>query len=442
MKKSLIFLFLFFLVVFFLLYLFFLSSPSVIEESSQPIEEKDEVVGDLLGVDNIITLKPPENFGASEIGAPESTQRDDRVYIDVPEDTSEGSLGSSTTPEEQVQRLTRLFVGPTAGYRIDQMDDGSWVVRVVEQGRGDRYIIQTSPYSINLVAGGEFTRVLDAYIFSNDTSLVLYESSGNESLIKSAFVPFAPTDGNNKIQLFEDNIRVATNNENLLFFLKEIDDKTVGLVVNTSNPEDTKIIWESYFSNWLPRWGRNSFITISTPISKLTKGYVYLLDPSEKGLFSRLADIPSGGSLFIDTSSGFFVLYEASLEEIVGKTSITEQTRNVSVQIPSTLPEKCDGFNGVFICAVPTIVPARTLSGYETVFPDSWYQGDIFLQDSLIQVDVVTGGKKLLFSSDQEDIQLLSGGRTFDIIHPRISEDGSLFFFVDKRDMALWVLQL
>ena len=115
MKKSLIFLFLFFLLVFFLLYLFFLSSPSVIEEPSQPIKEKDGVVGDLLGVDNIITLKPPENLGASEIGAPESTQRDDRVYIDVPEDTSEGSLGSSTTPEEQVQRLTRLFVGPTAG---------------------------------------------------------------------------------------------------------------------------------------------------------------------------------------------------------------------------------------------------------------------------------------------------------------------------------------
>ena len=46
--------------------------------------------------------------------------------------------------------------------------------------------------------------------------LFYMKASESETIIKSAFVPFAPVEVNNTIQQFEENIRVATNNENLL----------------------------------------------------------------------------------------------------------------------------------------------------------------------------------------------------------------------------------
>ena len=84
----------------------------------------------------------------------------------------------------------RLFKGPIAGYRIDQNLDGSWSVKVVEQGQGNRYTITTAPYSLTFVSPGEFTRVKEGYVFSNDSVLLLYESGRDETVIRSAFVPF------------------------------------------------------------------------------------------------------------------------------------------------------------------------------------------------------------------------------------------------------------
>ena len=228
-----------------------------------------------------------------------------------------------------------------------------------------------------------------------------------------------------------------------LFFTQEIDGETIGLVVNVSNPKETRVLWESRFSNWLPRWGRNTSITITTPISEFAPGYVYLLDPEGEDPVHRLTDIPIGGSAFIDTSSGFFVLHEFEIAgTFAGKTTITDQFKKTNISLPITLPEKCDGFNGVFVCGVPNTIPARTISGYETRFPDSWYQGDLVFNDSIILIDAVSGKKQIVLSPNQKDIAVLSGGTKFDVINPRISGDGKFLFFVNKGDLSLWMLRL
>ena len=59
-----------------------------------------------------------------------------------------------------------------------------------------------------------------------------------------------------------------------------------------------------------------------------------------------------------------------------------------------------------------------------------------------MQIDTATGERTLIMSPNQADIQAASGGQNFDIIHPRISEDGEFFFFIDKADLSLWMLKL
>ena len=146
---------------------------------------------------------------------------------------------------------------------------------------------------------------------------------------------------------------------------------------------------------------------------------IYLLDPSGQQPFRRLVEPSYGGSAFVDSDSGYFVLYETDRNEFVGTTTVTNQSRETPIEMPVTLPEKCDGFNGVFVCAVPEDIPYQTLSGHETIFPDSWYQGDIAFVDIVLLINVSTGEVKQVMSQRERDIQVLSGGELFDIIHPK-----------------------
>lgn len=422
-------------------YVFF-SEPSV-QEVGSPSRSPDPSLGlENIDVSQLDSLPIGGNFSDDSVddNFVPGDSRDDRLYT-PPLSAERGGDGVVET-KENIPRLVRLFKGPTAGYRIDKEDDGLWSVKIVGQGRGHRYLVETVPYSLKLISRGEFTRVVEAHLFADEQVLVQHESTDNEFTVRSSFVPFSTTDTGSRVQWFEDDIRVATNNENLLFFTHIVDDKSVGVVVDVSSPKDTRVVWESGFKTWLPRWGRNSRITLRTPTTEYMKGLVYLIDPDGVAPNDQFATLSSGGSAFMDSTTDYFVLFETGERSFAGKTSIVNRPRTVSINMPVTLPEKCDGFNGVFVCAVPREIPTRTLTGHDTVFPDSWYQGDIQLDDVIVLVNALTGEKQMLMDPEESEIRTLSDDSIFDVIHPRVSEDGEFLFFVNKYDMSLWMLRL
>ena len=362
-------------------------------------------------------------------------RRDDRVNI-IFEDTIDEDL------VEQQPRLVRLFKGPTSGYKVDNLVN-SFSVRLVEQGIPNRYIINTDPYTLEQLSYfGEIARVQESHIFNNGKVLLLYESPDGEHIINSVFENFNIQSDGIDTQRFESNIRATTDNENRLFFLSELNDSVVGLVVNVDNPSETKVVWESDFLSWIPRWGRNYSITIQTPLSSYTTTANYLIDPLGERPDKSVGFGSYGSSVFVDEESGYFVLYQADKFNFVGKTIVTNQQQDNIIDVPIILPEKCDGFNAVFVCAVPNIIPVETLSGYEIMFPDSWYQGDIVFNDSLLLIDSLTGNTVVLLSPNDPEIQTLSNGETFDIIDLHISETGEYVFFVNKKDLSLWMLKI
>ncbi|MCY4577110.1 MAG: hypothetical protein OXB96_01590 [Candidatus Kaiserbacteria bacterium] len=424
----------FFALLFAGIYVYFSSEPPA---PKLPPAEPTGPATPSLGLENL-GVQPSQIPFSQPILDDETGQRDDRVRT-APLSSNTGD--ASTEDKENTPRLIRLFKGPTAGYRIAKKGD-RWEVQVVEQGRGNRYIVQTIPYTLTLAARGEFTRTIEGYPFESGEALILYESADDEGVIRSAFVPFSTIGTGPSVQRFEDNIRVATNNKNLLFFMQVIENKSVGVVVDVANPSETRVVWRSDFTSWIPRWGNSPRITLHTPVTNLMKGFVYLVDP--KGILpnEQFTSLNSGGSAFMDATTGYFAVFETKADNFAGKTYITNRERSTMVDLPITLPEKCDAANGIFICAAPRAIPARTLSGYETMFPDSWYQGDITFSDVIVSVNAATGEKRLLLSPDQEEIQILSDNAVFDIMHPQLSPDGEFLFFVNKYDMSLWMLQI
>ena len=444
MRISRIFFILLFLLFFLFLVFFILSFFSDSPEEIPPTSRENTIsVSTQLGVSDIYIQEKPEF--SFPVGGDLRPSFPSRSFGGGEGNSSTRSFPPSTlTANGSLPRLVRLFDGPTAGYRLNQNEGGGITVQLVEQGRGNRHSISTSPpYSLSLISSGDLTRVLEGHIFSNNSALVLYEDVEDEMIIRSSIIPFDDRIGGQSSQTFEDNIRVITNDDTLFFFTKVFDGEVLGVLVDITNPSDTRIVWESAFTNWQPRWGRNSHITLSTPISKHTKGYVYLVDPKGEDPDIQIAHLPDGGSAFVDTTSGLFITYiPSTTRSLMGTSSISNQAGENVLQVPTTLPEKCDGFNGVFVCGVPNPVQGRTRSGHDTLFPDSWYQGDITLDDTIYLFDAATGEKRLLLSREQDDIVELYGKISFDIIEPKVSDSGQFFFFVNKVDRSLWMLRL
>ena len=421
------------------------------KEQSQDTSQIPKELGDLFGnagitigdnvlIDNVFD----ETTSVRETSVGE--KRDDRIFT-LNENVSETENIIDVARVESINSLlplVRLFAGPVAGYKLIERGDDI-EIKIVERGGGDRYVINLDPYSLEKSFDGEFSKTIRAHIFENDSVLVEHEDENDETTILSSFTKFIP-DSDDSVLVFENNIRATTNNGNLLFFLREINEESVGVVVDVTNPLDTRAVWNSGFTSWIPRWGRNKNILLSAPVSRYASGYAYLIDPSGLNTPRSVQNIDGGGGVFFDDISKFFVLYEQKINEFVGKTNIVIKKPNVSeidyIEVPTTLPEKCDGFNGVFVCGFPSAVSSTTRTGEETIYPDSWYQGDLDINDSFFILDGVTGNNKLILSSEEGLYSTITGGRGVDAINPQLDSKGRYFFFQNKSDFSLWMLRI
>ena len=225
----------------------YFAQPDEVEE--QTTEQTGEsVIVDNFGLGNIKTITYDDREVSREIDVTEV--RDDRLFVPASETRPIGEdkvLSELKDVPTDLPRLARLFAGQVAGYRIDQNEDGTWTAKVTEMGTGSRYMVNTDPYSLRLVSNGEVRKVIESHLFANDTVLLLYEGD-DEFTIKSSFVPFNSSASPTGLQRFEDNIRAVTDHENKLFFTSQVNEKTVGVVVDVENPSDTTVVWESGFS--------------------------------------------------------------------------------------------------------------------------------------------------------------------------------------------------
>ena len=85
--------------------------------------------------------------------------------------------------------------------------------------------------------------------------------------------------------------------------------------------------------------------------------------------------------------------------------------------------------NTSFICANDT-------KSYSGQTPDLWYRGEVSHTDNIILIE--PGVMELVFLADLYK----ESGRELDIIEPMVNFDDSSFYFVNKSDDNLWILDL
>lgn len=203
-----------------------------------------------------------------------------------------------------------------------------------------------------------------------------------------------------------------------------------GFITTLSAAAPDTQVWSSPLSEWRSQWLTPTTMTLETLPSGETPGYSYLLNTNSNIRERMLGDIRGlTTNVAPDLSRA---LYSQSREGWLTLSVVDLKTGEPSELPLYTLPEKCvweHTTKTTVICAVPGEVAAG-------VYPDMWYQGKVFLSDSLWRIDTETSEITLLAYLPEE------AAGSVDVTGLRISNDDRLLMFTNKRDGSLWGLLL
>jgi hypothetical protein len=266
--------------------------------------------------------------------------------------------------------------------------------------------------------------VYDAYIFENGTKVLYRYEDQNKHTVVSIVgtIPLVTQNGQpspliNMTTLPVELRSVALNKKtNLLSYLVTND---FGSSIYTLTSKGPTLVGSSPFREWNLFYSGDTLFATSKP-SAYVEGSTVLL-PTFETIISSKTGLVSKGS-----DDGLMINSMWASKGLVA--FLSSPSGNTTLASP-TLASKCAwGKKNFLVCAVPKLIPLA-----EEGFPDDWYQGRVFFEDSLSVINTKDGLSYSLFSFESTD-------KKFDVTNITVSSENDLLSFLRKQDATLWYL--
>ena len=302
-------------------------------------------------------------------------------------------------------------------------------IRYVEQGSGHIYEYDFASSTERKLTNTTLPKTQEAYFLERGNKVLLRYLDPTNKIVENylATIPTSSVTDNLSGVFLPNNISSISVSPNTseFFYIAKTSSGSVGNIYNTQRNTERRV-FNSAFSEWLPNWvDQNIFLTTKANSSYL--GSVYTQSLSKNTFSKTFSNIYGLTSLSSPDSSKVLLGNGVNLSILNTQTNTTLKIADVF-----TLPEKCIWHDSRFIiCFGQEYIP-------EGAYPEAWYQGKTFFNDSVLYIDSNTGLYTFLglasFLHTQE-IQL-------DAINPRISPDKKSLVFLNKLDMTPWYLNL
>jgi peptidoglycan hydrolase-like protein with peptidoglycan-binding domain len=311
-------------------------------------------------------------------------------------------------------------------------------VRFVERGTGyvfDKPINKNEPKS--LVTNKNISKVYEVYFNDTASKILMRYLKGStvENIIGSITIPdVVSLPGVKKIgdletKLLSNSITFVSllpSSQKAFYLMKE--SGGVSGVVYDFKTSQSKKVWTSSFSEWIPQAVSENTISLTTAASGLIPGNSYILDVKNNSLKNVLTNI--NGLTTNISRDGKKMIY-SYYENGNLKTSLMDmQTGRISDFSPITLSEKC-----VWSFDNKTVYCGAPISVSPGLYPDDWYKGEILFNDVLWKVDVDTNTANIVLNQNQIPNQI-------DVTNPQINKEGNYMIFVNKHDLILYGVDL
>lgn len=341
-------------------------------------------------------------------------------------------------PIAVTQKLMRLVEGPVAG-AVAFTKDGETMIRYTEQKTGDIY-----NYSLkNKTSERIFQQTLlgiHTALWSNDgenTILRFLKNENDQTVVKTYAISLEQILSGSTTDPFgrflPDNLLevvISPDAKNVVYLQKEGGNAFV-LLETLSGDQEREQIFTSSFTEWLMEYPKEELLTLTTKPSYNIDGYLYFVDTQNGTMKKVLGGIK--GLTTLTNPNATKVLYSKSAKNSHSLAVYDIETGIKTDLELNTLPEKCvwgsDENTNLLYCAVSNFTDNTNL-------PDKWYKGEISFSDDIWIINTET--RKSGIAAEIKKFNK----NGIDVIKPFLGSDNKHLLFTNKKDGALWILEL
>jgi hypothetical protein len=330
---------------------------------------------------------------------------------------------STTTPTIAKPILLKIYNEPTAGVAPYDTEEQATRARFVDKATGDilEYTYETK--TTGRVVRETIPRVLHA-VFATDARTVYRQYLDDAGTLVTVQTPLTSTGaGIHSTPMANGTYDVVpTGPDSTLALVRT--GTGVNLTHNTA--DDTTTLWSSALTGWQTSYAGTTTLVYQNP-SYDTPGTIYRIDAKTNRVETPFNSVrgliaiphPSNGSIVFSRSGG-----------AVTSLFVFDPTTHTQRALPiRTLANKCVWSTlhaHTLYCAVPRTMPERGM-------PDTWYRGEVTLQDDWYTIDTDTGERTLLYDARESNTDI-------DVTSPVMSGTENAIFFINKTDETLWML--
>ncbi len=343
----------------------------------------------------------------------------------------------TTTGQPQINqnnplaKLRKLSSEPVSGAGTLDFKAGT-VVRYIERGTGHIFEVELFSANQNRISNTTLPLAYDALWGNKNNSLIArYLKEDNQSVdtfsltlksistsTENAVSAIALPSGISDVSVFGSSV----------FYLQQSPNSSSGVITSFTGTSK-KQIWSSPIKDLNSQYVSANIVALTTKPAQNLPGFLYFVNTTSGQVRKVLSDVP--GLSTLASPDGTKVLY---IEQGNGmKMSLRDiATRANTPMTPSTFPEKCVWSiknRTVVYCAVPR----ETLGGSSLTL---WYQGFVSFTDDIWKYDTKNNTSSVIESL------LDDSGEAIDVVKPILSENEQYLVFINKRDNALWSLDL
>jgi hypothetical protein len=177
-------------------------------------------------------------------------------------------------------------------------------------------------------------------------------------------------------------------------------------------------------------WPEENTIVISTKPSGVSSGFVYLFDIKKSSLTKVLGGVT--GVVAKVSPDAKKILFSSTKPTGIATSLYSLKDNSTQDVVFRTLADKCT-WSRLRPAEVYCAVPAKFDSG---VYPDDWYKGAVSFVDQVWHLDTTTGEVHLLANL------LTLSNSLIDATNLTLDPKENFLYFVNKRDLTLWSLDL
>lgn len=355
---------------------------------------------------------------------------------DLSTNTSPVVVVQSSSTEGKLPRLRQITTTPIAGY--DFVDQGKgYVVWYVDRGNGNIFQTSTSSLEITKITNTTIPKVYEAFIGKSGANIVLRVLNNDSETIQT----FIGSPKNKTGTSTEDKTKSLTGvfvaDEIKEMVLSPEKDRFLGITTSSSGqgfiyPFSGKptALFSHPLKNWIPQWvNTNTALLTSAPSAK-TQNISFFLNTKTGGLSKVLG--PKNGLVVSSSPDASHLVFSENKNNTLSLGVLDVKTNSETSLSSQTIADKCVWSKQnpfVSYCGFPKSIP-------KGLYPDDWYQGKVFFEDTIGTISTKTSQATTLVDLKNES------GVSIDATNLTLSKDDKYLLFTNKRDLTLWMLEL